>query len=73
MADSNGMSSIQAASNLASTQLADQVNTAVMRKALDHAKFQGDAAVSLIEAAASVQADAVRADPHKGNLLDVRA
>lgn len=44
-----------------------------MRKALDQARSQGDAAVSLIEAAASVQADAIRADPHKGNLLDVKA
>lgn len=67
------MSSIQSASNLASAQLANQVSTAVMRKALDQARSQGDAAVSLIEAAASVQADAIRADPHKGNLLDVKA
>ncbi len=67
------MSSIQGASNLSQAQLAAQVSTAVMRKALDHARNQGDAAVSLIESAAAVQDTAIRADPHKGNHIDIRA
>jgi len=70
------MSSISAAdaSLLSQAQLAQEVSMKVASKALDAAKVQGEAAISLLEAAAEVQKQSVGStDPHKGQALDVRA
>ena len=69
------MSSIPAASSiLAQAQLAQQVSVKVAAKTLDAAKAQGDAAVSLLQAAAQVQEQALSSlEPHKGQTLDVTA
>ena len=64
-------------SSVSHAQLMQEVSTAVTKKTLDSAKAQGDAAVSLLESAAElsteVAPEALRAEPHKGNLLDVKA
>lgn len=70
------MSSISPAdaSGLAQAQLAQQVSVKVARKSLDAAKAQGDAAISLLQAAASMQKQALGAlEPHKGQALDLSA
>ncbi len=70
------MSSITsvAASGLAQTQLAQQVSVKMVGKTLDAAKAQGEAAVSLLQAAAQVQDQALTSlEPHKGQALDVTA
>jgi Putative motility protein len=69
------MSSVSAASSiLTQAQLAQRVSVKVAAKTLDAAKAQGDAAVSLLEAAAQVQEQALgNLEPHKGQTLDVTA
>lgn len=70
------MSSISSshASGLAHAQLAQQVGVKVAGKTLDAAKAQGDAAISLIQAAADTQQQALGAlEPHKGQALDLTA
>ena len=64
------------ASNLSSLQVQQQVGTAVARKSLDAMQAQGQAAVSLLEKAASLQDQMVAAAsplPHIGKTLDVFA
>jgi len=70
------MSSISPAdaSNLAQTQLAQQVSIKVAEKTLDAAKAQGDAAVSLLQAAVDMQKQTIAPlEPHKGQALDITA
>jgi len=74
MADSVIMSSITPAVSpgLAQAQLAQQVSVKVAMKTLDAAKAQGDATISLLQAAADMQKQALRnIEPHKGQVLDV--
>ncbi len=76
MADRTGMSSISSAatSGFAQAQLAQQVGIKIAAKTLDAAKAQGDAAISLLEAAASIQDQSLGSlEPHKGQALDVTA
>lgn len=73
--DKTGMT-VAGASALAQAQVAQQVNTAVARKSLDAAKLQGQAAVSLLQQAASLQKQMVQnvsLEPGKGTQLDVFA
>ena len=49
------MSDIAAISSLQQSQVRSEVSYAVARKTLDHAKAQGDAAISLLESAANLQ------------------
>jgi putative motility protein YjfB-like len=68
------MSSITpaAASGLAQAQLAQQVSVKIAAKTLDAAKAQGEAAVSLLQAAAQLQDQALAGlEPGKGQALDV--
>ncbi len=70
------MSSISAsgASSLSQAQLAQEVGMRVAAKTLDAARAQGDAAISLLQAAAEIQQQTVpSADPHMGTQLDVKA
>ncbi len=70
------MSSISPAdaSNLAQVQLAQQVSIKVAEKTLDAAKAQGDAAVSLLQAAVDMQKQTIAPlEPHKGQALDITA
>jgi len=70
------MSSITtaAASSLAQAQLAQQVGIKVAVKSLDASRAQGDAAISLLQAAADFQQQALgNLEPHKGQALDVTA
>ncbi len=70
------MSSITSvtSSGLAQAQLAQQVGIKVAAKALDAAKAQGDAAISLLQAAAESQQQALgNLEPYKGQALDVTA
>jgi hypothetical protein len=67
---------VAAISSLAQAQTMQQVDMAVARKSLDATKAQGDAAVSLIQAAADLQQQMVRtasANPNVGVNLDVVA
>ena len=77
MADRTGMSSIPpttASAGLAQAQLAQQVGVKIVAKTLDAAKAQGDAVVSLLQAAAAIQEQALtNLEPHKGQTLDVTA
>lgn len=76
MADRTGMSSIppNASTGLAQAQLAQQVSVKIVAKTLDAAKAQGDAAISLLQAAAAIQDQALtNLEPHKGQTLDVTA
>ncbi len=76
MADTTGMSSISSAasSGLAQAQLAQQVGVKIAAKTLDAAKAQGDAAISLLQAAAAIQDQSLSGlEPHKGQTLDVTA
>ncbi|MEM1211411.1 MAG: putative motility protein [Planctomycetota bacterium] len=64
------------ASALTAAQLQSQVGVSVARKTLDQAKAQGDAAVSLLDAAAQTQkamVDRVSIEPFKGTMIDVVA
>jgi hypothetical protein len=64
------------ASNLSAAQLHQQVGVAVARKSLDAMEAQGQAAVSLLEEAASLQDQMVAAAsplPHIGKTLDTFA
>ena len=68
------MSSISpaATSGLAQAQLAQQVGIKIAAKTLDAARAQGDAAISLLQAAASIQDQSLgNLEPHKGQALDV--
>ncbi len=68
----SGISS--ATSGLEQAQLAHQVAVKVAGKAMDAARAQGDAAISLLEAAAEVQEQALSGlEPGKGQVLDVTA
>jgi hypothetical protein len=70
------MSSISPAdaSFFAQAQLAQQVSVKVAKKSLDAAKAQGDAALSLLQAAATMQKQALGTlEPHKGQAVDVTA
>jgi hypothetical protein len=61
---------------LSQARLANQVGMAVARKSLDAAKLQGQAAVSLLQQAATMQKQMVQQaslEPGKGVHLDVRA
>ena len=66
-------------SSVSHAQLMQEVGTAVAKKTLSAAKQQGDAAVSLLEDAAALQDEflgntsPLRAEPHKGNHIDIRA
>lgn len=60
-------------SSMSQARVADQVGMAVMKKSLDAGKAQGEAAISLLEDAAQLSSDIIRADPHKGNMIDVTA
>jgi len=61
-----------AASGLAQAQLAQQVSVKIAAKTLDAAKAQGEAAVSLLQAAAQLQDQTLAGlEPHKGQTLDV--
>ena len=77
VADSRGMTGIPSASSasaLSQAQLAQEVSTRVAVKSLDAAKAQGEAAISLLQAAASVQDQAfANLEPHKGQHVDVMA
>lgn len=76
MAEVVTMSSISAsdASILSQAQLAQEVSVKVARKTLDAAKAQGDAAISLLQAAAQTQQQALgKLEPHKGQMIDVKA
>ena len=69
------MSSIGAASSGSGT-LQQQISLAVAGKALDAARAQGDAAISLLQAAAELQKSAnekAAAAPGVGRQLDVNA
>ncbi len=70
------MSSISAtdASTLSQAQLAQEVSMKIASKTLDAARAQGDAAISLLEAAAEVQQQGLGSlEPHKGQAIDVTA
>ncbi|WP_432797886.1 YjfB family protein [Poriferisphaera sp. WC338] len=67
----NGIAALASATTHA--QLMNQVNTAVAKKTLDNAKAQGDAMVSLLQDSVQMQQDAIRANPHLGNMIDVSA
>ena len=56
-------------------QLHNQVSIAVAKKAQDHAKSQGDAAVQLLQAAADLQKQQLSSatEPHLGGLIDTVA
>lgn len=57
-ADDTSMSDFAAISSFQQSQVMTEVAYAVARKSLDHAKEQGDAAISLLESAAEVQQNA---------------
>jgi len=59
------------ASAIQQTQTREQVQTAVAKKVLDNQKFQGQAALSLLEGAASL-AKQGPITPGKGLSVDVR-
>ena len=59
------------ASAIQQTQTDEQVQTAVAKKVLDNQKFQGQAAISLLEGAASL-ANRGPITPGKGLSVDVR-
>ncbi|MEM6393126.1 MAG: putative motility protein [Planctomycetota bacterium] len=64
------------ANALTSAQLQSQVGVSVARKALDQAKAQGEAAVSLLDSAAQTQkamVERVSIEPFKGTMIDVVA
>ena len=66
--------SATAASGLAQAQLAQQVSVKIASKTLDAAKAQGDAAILLLQAAASIGDQSLGSlEPHKGQSLDVTA
>ena len=66
------MSSVGSSAGLSSASVASQVGVAVVGKALDAAKAQGEAAVSLLQEAAQLQQQlGSSGDPHRGQLLDV--
>ncbi|MEM6551883.1 MAG: YjfB family protein [Planctomycetota bacterium] len=68
--------SASGASALTSAQVQSQVGVSVAKKALDQAKAQGDAAVSLLDAAAQTQkamVERVSIEPFKGTMIDVIA
>ena len=66
--------STTAATGMAQAQLAQEVGMRVAVKTLDAAKAQGDAAISLLQAAASLQDQAfANLEPHKGQHIDVTA
>ena len=70
------MSSISAtdASILSQAQLAQEVSIKVAAKTLDAARSQGDAAISLLQAAMATQKQALgNLEPHKGQAIDVSA
>jgi putative motility protein YjfB-like len=74
IADRRVMSSISstASSGMAQAQLAQEVGIKVAVKTLNAAKAQGEAAVSLLQAAASLQDQALGSlEPYKGQSLDV--
>jgi hypothetical protein len=76
MVDITRMSSISpaASSGLAQAQLAQQVGIKIAAKTLDAARAQGDAAISLLQAAASIQEQSLGSiESHLGQSLDVRA
>ena len=52
---------VSTASAIQQAQVQTEVTYAVARKALDHAKAQGDAAISLLQSAAEVQQNAQQA------------
>lgn len=54
-ADVSSMSDIAAISSLQQSQAQTEVAFAVARKALDNARAQGDAAISLLQSAAEIQ------------------
>lgn len=63
---------MNAASNIGSVDLGSAVSMTMAKKSLDVAKDQGEAAVSLIEAAADVQASANDAAASGvGGMIDV--
>lgn len=53
--DQSHMPSVAAASSLSQAQVQTEVAFAVARKSLDNMKAQGDAALSLLQAAADIQ------------------
>jgi len=56
-ADEAGMN-VSTASAIQQAQVLNEVSYAVARKTLDHARAQGDAAISLLESAATIQQSA---------------
>ena len=69
-ADEGGMT-INAAADLSEMNLKSAVSVSVARKSLDQAERQGEAAVQLIEAAASVAKGGSGNPPGIGGRLDV--
>lgn len=68
------MDSVDAMSSLSIVQqqvVANQVNTAMMKKSLDMAKFQGQAMVELIESAGAISQVSSKA-PGLGKSLDIK-
>lgn len=58
------------ATNMSHAQLKEQIGYAVARKSLDAAKQQGQAALTLLDAAAQVGQQA--SEPGKGTQVDIR-
>lgn len=69
---SQDIPSIAAVSAFQQGQLAQQVSVAVAKKSLDAAKAQGQAAISLLQAAVEVQQKTLPTEPGKGARVDVR-
>ncbi|MCC6683022.1 MAG: hypothetical protein IT445_19145 [Phycisphaeraceae bacterium] len=64
--------SVAAISAFQQEQTLSQVSMAVARKSLDAARAQGEAAISLLDAAVQMQQQiANRAEPGKGTCVDV--
>lgn len=67
-------SAVGSCSNASQAQLAQEVGVRVVAKTLEAAKAQGDAAISLLQAAADIQKQTVAGlEPHKGQAIDVSA
>ena len=68
------MSQISSATSANSQLLREQVQVAVQKKAQDAVKAQGDAAMTLLEAALDTQREMARAsEAGKGRIIDVVA
>ncbi len=61
-----------AASQLSQATLKEDISYAVAKKSLNIAKQQGQSAISMIQAAASLT-PGIGLDPNKGNMIDAYA